>query len=854
MTPRTRAPEDLTVGNYTWLPGLAATALLVFGTTVSGCGSDATSAPPPAGPTCTEGSSLGPDGECVADACPETDRLDAESGACKRLGWTDCPEGFTADESGHGCRDVAADTCEAGTRPSLGQTICAPVGIASCASGFAPDRSGWGCRAVLPSSLCTGATRESLGSVACAAVGSCSGAFPPAGATVFVDPAFTNGELDANHFRGIGAALTAAPANATIAVAAGTYTESLAPTKSVRLVGRCAGQVTLASPGGALAGVHLTGTAKVVIEGMTIRGHQLGVHVTAGAEVTLRDVIVDENRGQGMHVSGYAAKATLERSVVRRSSTLNTGTHRGVGIEVQTLSELVMIDSVLASNEDVGLLVQGRDARAVLERSAIVRTRPNASGYYGQGAIVRAGATLEATASAFVGNSAGGLALFGDTTQMSLTDVVVSDTSDGESDDDLGRGVVVDAGKATLLRVTSARNHDAGLFAGRGGQILVTDSVAVGTATSRHLVSGAGAIAFTGGKITLRNTALVANTSAAAVALKSGSALDIEGSLLADSHPDADGERGHGVILEEEGTAALVDSTILDNRVAGVIARDAGSRLSLTGTLLRGTQPDSLGRQGRGIGMEGGATADVRRSAFVANHDIGVWVQGPGSTATLEDTVVRGTLPDARPKVGGLGMEAASGGAIDARRLSLVDNHGSAVVAINGGSAISLVDAWIADTGPGDIHGAGRGLTVQGDATLTALGVIIERSLQVGAIAAGGGRLELQSSSVDATTATEGGFGHGVLAFESALIVLKDVKVSTSEGTGLAFAASRASVNRVRVTQNSVGVHVQDGSTLVEATTAPADPPEGSVIISSDSTFDGNATRLGAGTLPLPEL
>jgi hypothetical protein len=51
---------------------------------------------------------------------------------------------------------------------------------------------------------------------------------------------------------------------------------------------------------------------------------------------------------------------------------------------------------------------------------------------------------------------------------------------------------------------------------------------------------------------------------------------------------------------------------------------------------------------------------------------------------------------------------------------------------------------------------------------------------------------------------------------------------------------------------NNVGVHVQDGATLVESDTASDDPL--AVAVSKDTQFVANATRVGSGTVPLPQV
>lgn len=73
-----------------------------------------------------------------------------------------------------------------------------------------------------PAVACTGATRERLGDAACVPVGDCNAPFPPAGA-LLVDDDFTAAQIDATHFRSVGAALAAAPAGGVVAVDAGRY-------------------------------------------------------------------------------------------------------------------------------------------------------------------------------------------------------------------------------------------------------------------------------------------------------------------------------------------------------------------------------------------------------------------------------------------------------------------------------------------------------------------------------------------------------------------------------------------------------------------------------------------------------
>ena len=153
-----------------------------------------------------------------------------------------CADGFAPLDGGAGCAPViTTQTCKPGTRATIASATCVPVGVVTCPAGFARDATGWGCDAVLPPTACAigSGTRERLGTTTCVAVSDCNAAFPPAGASIFVDAALTDAQLDATHFRTIADAVAAAPAGATIAIESGTYVEKVVLAhRKVSLVGR----------------------------------------------------------------------------------------------------------------------------------------------------------------------------------------------------------------------------------------------------------------------------------------------------------------------------------------------------------------------------------------------------------------------------------------------------------------------------------------------------------------------------------------------------------------------------------------------------------------------------------------
>lgn len=828
-----------------------AAAAFVMSLSLFACSSDGGSAPAPTSMACAAGTVADATGACVAATCTDAQRVD-DAGACKTLGWQTCPAGFNADPSGHGCRDVLpAVACAPGTMPVLGQSACQPVGPSSCVVGFEKDPSGWGCRSVLPTAACTGATKETLGSATCAPVGDCAAAFPPAGATLFVNAAFTAGQVDATHVRTIGAALTAAAANAVIAVDAGTYTESIAPTKSVRIVGRCPAQVTLASDGGNVAGIAASaaGTA-VTVEGITLSGHLGALTATGGATVTLRDAVVAANRGDSVTASGAGTHVVVERSVIRGTIAATPG--RGIGILTNGGADLALRDSAVADNVDTGVLVAASSSHALIERSVVLATKSNASGDFGLGVMTRDGATSETTASALVRNHEIGMFSYGKGTHAVVTDVVVEGTlpSAGAG---TGPGLSVDTGLLDVERVTVTNSSDVGVHVEHAGTLSAHALVVRGTKPGASGDNGIGVACITGGVANLAASAVVDNQTIGTSAVGPKASLSLDGTLVIGTAPDSAGARGYGVELELGAVATLTGSALVSNTESGVYAIDASTRVTLTKSIVSDTKAGKGKVHGRGLVVQTGAAASVSQSALVGNRDIAASARNAGSSITVDQSVVRNTLPQDSDGTHGRGIEADDGAKVTLSNSSLLDNHGVALLG-SSKSVVDVRDSWIADTvADASTGGPGRAVTAQADATMTLLGVVVQRSAQIAMVVSANASLTVRSSLVEDTiAAADGTFGHGLLAYDGALLVVDDVTITKSAGAALVFASSRGNVSHARIRANAVGIHVQDGSTLQEVAAVPDDPAESTVNVSTDSTFDGNGSRIGSGALPLP--
>ncbi|MDB4934882.1 MAG: hypothetical protein JWP87_1854 [Labilithrix sp.] len=788
---------------------------------------------------------------CAPAPCGPDERLDAETAGCTPLGWRDCPDGFALDAAGFGCTDVLpAATCGARTMPVLGATTCTPVAASACAAGFERDPSGWGCRAIM-ANKCTGATMEALGQTACVPVGDCNAAFPPAGATYFVDAAFTAGQIDATHFKTIGAALAAAPADAIVAVQAGSYTEALEPPRSVHIAGRCPAMVTVSSPAGNIEGVRAKGAFDITIEGITLKGHLAGIVAGAGATLTVRSVVIDANTAGGVLASGSTTHAKIERSVVRGS--VASALAKGYGVEASSGADVVIEQSAVTDNTQIGVHVTGKGTRGHIDRSVVARTTTNASKDFGNGLIVRDAASADVVSSAFSQNREDGVVSYGPGTTLTMRDSTVEDTKN--SGVGYGRGVLVDGATTTLERVTISDSTEGGIVAEAKGTATLTDCVVQRTTPSVRGENGIGISIIEASSVTMKGSALVANTYAGATAVGAGAKLVIDGSLVADTLSDADSIHGYGVSLETGATGEVRGSALTGNGTAGAAVVDPGSKLTISASVIKDTRGDGSKKAGLGISVEAGGTAAITGSVFAANRDVGIAVRGAGSSATIDQSIVRNTLPVEANGVHGRGIEVGTGAKATIARTSILSTRGSAVISISEGSTVDVKNTWIADTtGEQGASRAGRAATVQSGATMTMLGVVAQRSEQAGVVVIGdGASLVAKSSRIEDVLPSLGDdFGHGIVGLLGGTVVLDDVTVRRCSAVALVFDGARGTVRACRVTDNAVGISVQGGARLEQVAIVPESPRDGVVSVSADTTFTGNATRVGAGMVPVP--
>ncbi len=446
----------------------------------------------------------------------------------------------------------------------------------------------------------------------------------------------------------IQAAVNAAPAGATIAIRAGTYTENVTIGKSLTLVG--AGPESTEIDGGGTGPVLVVGGGgdpKVTLRDLAlVRGQ--GVH-TEG-DLTLNKVRVAFNTGLdagGIRAHGEAITVTIvdseitgnvslegdgggisafdevqvnvTRSLIAGNSAFGgNGDGYGGAINLEDDSELTLTDSTVISNEAQfggGVALRGA-SDAVIEHSTISGNRANrGGGVYLDNVDSELELKTNSTVLGNQGDLGAGIYLMTGTANVHDTRIT-QNIAAGQYG--FGGGVINNGGRLMMRNVSLLENEavqGGGVFSYKAEQQLDLGGV---TFSGNKAQFGGGLFYRDGGLVTIANTTWSGNAAfydGGGVYIQSG-ALPINGGSLAGNTCV---RNGGGLAIGQEGGATLAHTDITGSSADG---NGAGAwvqgRLAIEDANLIANETTSDTSAGGGILNDGG-TVTVRRAVFSAN-------------------------------------------------------------------------------------------------------------------------------------------------------------------------------------------------------------------------------------------
>ncbi|MGV3624166.1 MAG: right-handed parallel beta-helix repeat-containing protein [Archangium sp.] len=770
--------------------------------------------------TPTDGGMTGVDAGCPSGT------LQAVGGRCVEVG-ARCGEGFQRDDSGFGCVPVLA-TCGDGQLAVPG-SACADIGWTNCPAGFTDD--GWSCAPVLPTTTCTGATRAALGNDVCSPIGDCNAPFPPSAATYFVDASATP---DATHFATITAALAAAPAGATVAISPGTYRESVTVPRGVKLVGKCAAQVTLiGSPA-----VFVDGVSNVELSGVTLRDSLLALRVERGGKVLLQNAVLEHNERSAVQVLDVNTEVTLRDVVIRDTQPDSTTASFGQGIGASFGAAITLDDVELTNNFETGVFLDREATKGTLNRVLVSNTKPRAStGKLGWGIGVQRGATLTATNTVVERNTTAGIAVASAPSVMTLRDVLVRETRVGLDNAGVqtALGVSVSAG-AVGTWTGGASQNAAGMLIHVAGDLssLTVEDVTAQQGLAMNGVITAGVTVEDGAQATLRRIAVRGAVDSAIRSL--GSTTHLERAGLYDT-------KGSGLVVQ----GGALDGT--DLFISG--HDDVGARVQDLGTLTLSKCVVERGRidHAYGLGAQNGILV-VDSCALRDSATAGVYVTQQ-AVAQLTHVTIDGVRLDAAGEFG-QGVIAETGANITLGDVSITGAHSAGLNSADGNTLVTADHVLVRGTLRNGTGTRGRGANANFLGGLFTTSTLFLDNQQVGVFAFQS-RVDLVDTFVKGVKTDPGlAYGNGIEALTDGLIVMRGGGLSECEGIAAVFAEASGSMDAVRVFDNEIGLHAQDGSTVEELTSVPQELGVRQVVVSTSTVFENNRAKLSGSTVPVP--
>ena len=306
---------------------------------------------------------------------------------------------------------------------------------------------------------------------------------------------------------------------------------------------------------------------------------------------------------------------------------------------------------------------------------------------------------------------------------------------------------------------------------------------------------------------------------------------------------------GAGLILQSGG--AVIERAVVERNLEVGVAL-VGASATLEDVAIHDTQSAIMTDEwGRALQLTGAADLTLRRAALERNRDVTVLLVGDGTVGRVEDTVIRGTLPNAADDLRGRGIDNTPGAHLTLARVLAEHNLGISIQAGGASTEMVMTDCVVRDTGSRASDGTrGRGINVQDYAVTTIERTLVLRSREAGIAAADpGAEVDMVDVRVEQTrrracaddTCADEPLGIGIGAFRQAHIAGSRFAVTDSAICGLQLAIDgEIDLSSGEITGAEVGACIQvDGYDLDR--------------ITEDVVYRDNGINLDATMLPVPE-
>lgn len=540
------------------------------------------------------------------------------------------------------------------------------------------------------------------------------------------------------------------------------------------------------------SGAAFTGT-EILVTATRNDGDLSGSALTAalGATATVTRASFVDSSLAGVLATDANTVVSLTDVAVLETKAASDGTD-GIGVAALNGARLTGNRVFLDHNRFAGALARGAGSELVLTSSVSQRTFGAPSGD-GMGLLVREGASATVNATVFDRNTGAAMGLSDANSVITATDVALLSTAPTASGA-FGVGLLVLAGaRAVLTRAVADGNQQAGILGANEGTVVeVTDTAVLRTKEGQDPIGGVGAVqSVLGARVEVLRAILEQNE--ATSFFTATAELMLTDVLVRDTLPGPS-DLGAGLYATLAGSLTATRTTVERSRSTGVVA-DRDATVNLTDVVVRGTRPSIADRLGWGIGVDEGATLSAQRVLLEDNVQAGLMMLGEGTTVTASDLTVTGTLPASNGR-GGAAIVAALRSSATITRAAVTGNHEVSVLSANIGTSLTVTDLTVTETLSSTDGTRGWGASVQGGASLVMTRAALGGSRDFGVLAFGS-TLTLTDVRVDGVapmpcvandTCPEGRAwesGSGLAVLDSSSVTTSRVRVANAQQCGI---------------------------------------------------------------------
>ncbi|MBM4355232.1 MAG: DUF1565 domain-containing protein [Deltaproteobacteria bacterium] len=575
-------------------------------------------------------------------------------------------------------------------------------------------------------------------------------------------------------------------------------------------------------------------------------GH--GIYGEDGATVVASDCLVEENVVLGVGAFDAGTNMSLVRTVVRATKS-TPGAGNGLGVQVGYAAAMTLAGCLIDQNRSKGISVVQAAKNVVIYGSLVRKTMPQADADLGIGLALMSGGAATVSKSLFEENKGAALAVMDDETHVALVDTVLR-TTKASADTQAGWGIIIGTGATGAVSGCLVENNvgDGIVVTEAGAPVELLATVVRDTAPGTETGAGSGVYVEGGSTVVGTDCLFERSTGWGVLATGPETRLELVRSAVRDTESLI--EEGHGFGMLARDKAALVVSSCLveGSPGSGIDARDSGTGVELSGSVVRNTKAAKNGTSGHGMDISSQGAAEVSGCLFEANTEVGIAVAESGSMLAVSGTAVRDTAPNGEG-VGGIGLQASYGGTASVSACLLSGNALFGVALWHPGTSVDVSASVVRHTVPDATGYGGHAMELGAGATATVSESLFEENVALSIFAFDGGtRTDVSASVVRGTEPDSERFmGYGIQASEGAIGALSGCLLEQNTGVALLFARpdTRADVlgTIVRDTRPNSEGFLGSGLAAQEA----------AHVMLRLTLFDGNATTgvsaFGQGTV-----